>query len=227
MREKIVMSWSGGKDSAMALYEIMKSGKYEVVSLLTTITEGYNRITMHGVRLELLESQGRMIGYPIDKVYMPQRVSGKEHERRMKNVLAGYLAKGIKTVAFGDIFLEDVRRYRENNLAKIDMNGLFPLWNRDTYMLGKNFIDLGFKAVITAVDSKFLDESFVCREYDERFLRDLPDNVDPCGENGEFHSFVYDGPIFKRRVQFEKGDVVFRENRFYFCDLVPHNTEKL
>jgi uncharacterized protein (TIGR00290 family) len=139
----------------------------------------------------------------------------------MRELLEKYQTKGINKVVFGDIFLEDVREYREKNLSKLDMSGIFPLWKKDTDKLAKEFIELGFKAIITCVDSNSLDESFVGKEFDNDFLDQLPKNVDPCGEYGEFHSFVFDGPIFKYKIPFPKGDVVLRENRFYFCDLIP------
>ncbi|UCE75050.1 MAG: hypothetical protein JSV56_04930 [Methanomassiliicoccales archaeon] len=139
----------------------------------------------------------------------------------MRNVLEKYRKSGVSRVAFGDIFLEEVRRYREENLSKIKMKGLFPLWGKDTTKLAHSFIDMGFKAIVTCVDSNFLDGSFVGRDYDLQFLSELPKSVDPCGENGEFHSFVYNGPIFKKGISITRGDIVLRENRFYFCDLIP------
>ena len=132
-----------------------------------------------------------------------------------------YRKLGVNSVVFGDIFLEDLRKYREDNLAKIGMEGIFPLWKSDTAELARTFIDLGFKAIITCIDSNILDRSFVGRVFDEHFLSELPGGVDPCGENGEFHSFVYDGPLFRERITYKKGQIVLRDNRFYFCDLIP------
>lgn len=221
-KEKVLLVWSGGKDSAMALYELMSTGSYEVSALITTITEDFDRVSMHGVRRILLEQQAHSIGLPLERIYISKDTSNHEYEEKMKEKLLFYKEKGILSVAFGDIFLEDIRIYREENLSKIGMKGLFPLWKRDTNELSRRFINLGFKAVITCVDSHVLDRSFVGRPYDERFLKDLPPGVDPCGENGEFHSFVYDGLIFRKRIPFKLGEVVLRESRFYFCDLIPH-----
>ena len=221
MNEKVLFAWSGGKDSAMALYELQRTHSYEISALLTTVTEDYDRISMHGVRRILLERQADSLGYPLEKIFISKNCSNEEYESKMRDVLAKYLEAGVSSVVFGDIFLEDVRKYREDNLAKVGMKGIFPLWKKDTTELANTFINLGFKAVITCVDSKVLDKRFVGRIYDKQFLRELPSNVDPCGENGEFHSFVYDGPIFKRKISFTIGDIVLRDNRFYFCDLIP------
>ncbi len=218
--DKVLVSWSGGKDSAMALYQLQNSD-YEIDALLTTITRDYDRISMHGVRSVLLERQAQSLGIPLEKVYISKHATNEEYEAKMKDVMLKYRDRGVVSVVFGDIFLEDVRRYREKNLAKIGMNGIFPLWKKDTRKLAFQFIKLGFKAIVAMVDTKFLDGSFVGREYNEEFLNDLPGNVDPCGENGEFHSFVYAGPIFQDRVSFKIGRKVLRENRFYYVDLVP------
>lgn len=219
--EKIIFAWSGGKDSAMALHKIQKSKNYEISALLTTVTEGYDRISMHGIRRTLLEEQARSLNLNLEKVYISQKSSNEEYETRMKTALTTYKNRGVSAVAFGDIFLEDLKKYREENLAKIGMKGIFPLWKRRSTKLARSFIDLGFKAVITCVDSNALDQSFAGRTFDEEFLSALPAGVDPCGENGEFHSFVYDGPIFNKKIAHKKGDVVCRENRFYYCDLIP------
>jgi len=176
---------------------------------------------MHGVRRILLEQQAGSLGFPLEEVFISKNVSIKEYESKMREVLAKYLAAGSSSVVFGDIFLEDVRKYREDNLSKIGMKGIFPIWKRDTYELARTFIDLGFKAVITCVDSSVLDKSFVGRVFDEQFLSELPSDVDPCGEYGEFHSFVYDGPIFQKRILYTKGEIILRENRFYYCDVIP------
>lgn len=220
-KEKAILSWSGGKDSALALYELQKTEDYEIVALLTTITQDYDRVSMHGVRRMLLERQAQSLGFPLEKVFISKDTSNEEYGAKMHEVLTKYLLVGVSSVAFGDIFLEDVRRYREENLAKLAMKGIFPLWKRDTKELARAFIDLGFRAVVTCVDSEHLDGRFVGRIYDEQFLRELPSTVDPCGENGEFHSFVYDGPIFRERIPHPIGDVVLRDNHFWFCDLVP------
>jgi len=220
-KEKILMSWSGGKDSSLALFELLESECYEIVGLLTAVAEEYGRISMHGVREDLLDAQARSIGLPIVKVFIPSSDSSEEFESRMQEVLERYAAKGVSSVAFGDIFLEDLRTYREDNLRKVGMKGIFPLWKKDTEKLARTFLSRGFRTIITCVDSRSLDGSFSGREYNEQFLSDLPDNVDPCGENGEFHSFAYEGPLFQNPVLFERGEVVVRNEHFYFCDLLP------
>ena len=220
MTEKVLFTWSGGKDSVLALYEIQKRDDQEVVALLTTLTEGYDRISMHGVRSILLEHQANSLGLPIEKVYISKNSSNEEYEAKMREVLQKYLTGGVSSVVFGDIFLEDLRKYREDNLSKIGMKAIFPIWKRNTVELARGFIDLGFKAVITCVDSNVLNKTFVGRLYDQQFLSELPSTVDPCGENGEFHSFVYDGPIFEKRVSYTKGEIVFRDNRYWYCDLM-------
>jgi uncharacterized protein (TIGR00290 family) len=219
--EKIIFTWSGGKDSAMALYELQLTHKYEVSALLTTITEDYERISMHGVRRILLEQQADSLGLPLEKLFISKNASNEEYESKMQEALIKYRVTGVSSVVFGDIFLEDLRKYREDNLSKINMKGIFPIWKRDTTELAHAFLDLSFKAVVICVDSNVLDKKFVGRAFDERFLSELPTSVDPCGENGEFHSFVYDGPIFRERIVFTMGDIVLRDNRFYFCDLIP------
>ena len=221
MTKKAILSWGGGKDSVLALYEIQKTDNYEILGLLTTVTKDYDRISFHGVRRILLEQQADSLGFPLKKVFISKKASIEDYESKMREVLAKYLTAGVSSVVFGDIFLEDVRKYREDDLSKIGMKGIFPIWKRDTHELAHTFIDLGFKAVITCVDSKVLDKKFVGRVFDEQFLSELPSSVDPCGENGEFHSFVYGGPIFQERILYTIGEVVLRENRFYYCDLIP------
>ena len=227
MREKVVVAWSGGKDSALALYEIMESGRYEVVELLTTVTRDYDRISIHGVRRVLLKQQADALGIPLEITFISKGASNEEYENELLKALKRQRDDGVSSVAFGDIFLEDVRKYREQTLlSKAGMNGIFPLWKRDTSTLARRFITLGFKAVITSIDSNVLTEDFVGREYNEQFLLDLPENVDPCGENGEFHSFVYGGPIFHEKVAFKKGERGLLEGRFYYCDLLPAQPKK-
>ena len=203
----------------MALYEIKKNKNYEIVSLLTTITEGYDRISMHGVRRSLLEEQAYSLGLPLIKMYISRSKSNQEYESTIKEVLLRQRAEGVSSVVFGDVFLEDLRQYRENNLAKVEMKGVFPLWKTDTDELAERFIDLGFKALTTCVDSKVLEKKFVGRDFNQQFLSDLPSGVDPCGENGEFHSFVYAGPIYKEQIACRIGKIVLRDERFYYCDL--------
>ena len=218
MREKVLLSWSGGKDSALALHAISQNQRYEIVGLLTTVTEDYHRISMHGVREALLEQQARSIGLPISKVLISKNGSNEEYESQMKEVLLQFQQSGVNAVVFGDIFLEDIRKYREENLARVGMKGVFPLWGKDN--LPQAFIDSGFKAIVTCVDAKALDKKFVGRLFDGEFLAELPAGVDPNGENGEFHSFVYEGPIFRKKISYRIGEVVKRDS-FYFCDLEP------
>jgi uncharacterized protein (TIGR00290 family) len=220
MKEKVLFSWSSGKDSGLALHELKKADCYEVVGLMTTVTEEFDRISMHGVRNGLLGQQAKNMGMLVERVYIPKESSNEKYETAMKQALLRYKSKGVSSVAFGDLFLEGLRHYREERLAEVGMKALFPLWEKDTKVLSCEFIRLGFKAVITCVDSQVLDGRFSGREFDEQFLSELPVHVDPCGENGEFHSFVYDGPIFKDPVRFRKGGVVIRDNRFHFCELI-------
>ena len=222
MREKLVLSWSGGKDSALALYELQKTSDFEMYALLTTFVQGYDRVSMHGVRRALLEEQAKCLGIPLEQLFLPQRSSNEEYVGAFKEALTGSRKAGVSAVAFGDIFLEDVRSFREEQILKeAEMRGVFPLWKKDTVELAHSFISLGFKAVTTCVDASALGQEFVGREFDEEFLSGLPSSVDPCGENGEFHSFVYDGPIFNKKVPYTLGEIVFRDNRFHYCDLIP------
>jgi uncharacterized protein (TIGR00290 family) len=221
MVERVNLSWSGGKDSALAFRELSRDPHYEARSLLTTVTEGYDRISMHGVRISLLDQQAKALGLPLVKVAIPQAANNEQYESRMREVLARERANGVTTVAFGDIFLEDIRRYREEKLSQVGMKAIFPIWKRDTQELALEFISAGFRAILTCVDSKQLDSSFVGRTFDRSFLEDLPSKVDPCGENGEFHTFVCAGPIFSQSIAVRKGEIVLREDRFYYCDLLP------
>lgn len=217
--KKVILSWSGGKDCAMSLAKLQKDN-YQITALLTTLTGDYDRISMHGVRRKLLEQQAESIGLPLEKMFISKNTTEEEYEAKMKNLLEKYIATGTTIAAFGDIFLEDLRERRERNIAKVKMQSLFPIWKRDTGELANSFIEQGFKAVITCVDSHSLDEKFVGREFDKEFLSQLPASVDACGENGEFHSFVYDGPIFENKINYETGQIVLREERFWFCDLI-------
>lgn len=218
--QKILYSWSGGKDSTMALHELLKKNTYKIAALLTVVTKDYGRISMHGVREELLELQAAALALPLEKVYISKSSGNKEYELRMKDTLTRYKKIGVAAVAFGDIFLENLKRYREERLGEAGLKGIFPIWKKDTRQLAEAFIDLGFKAVITCVDSKVLDKRFSGRLFDRQFLSELPSGVDPCGENGEFHSFVYDGPIFKNSVPYRTGETVLREQRFYYSDIL-------
>lgn len=221
MKEKIIFCFSGGKDSAITLHELMKTNNYEIVTLLTTVTGDYDRISMHGVRISLLDQQAESIGLPLEKVFISKGCTNEEYESKMRDTLQKYVNLGITSAAFGDIFLEDLKKQREQNLAKIGLKAIFPIWKKDTTKLANNFIDAGFKTVITCVDTEVLDGEFSGRDFDKQFLADLPDEIDPCGEKGEFHSFVYDGPIFSKPILCKKGRRVLRDDRFYFCDLIP------
>lgn len=220
----VILSWSGGKDSALALHALRQQGDYEVRGLLTSINDHYGRISMHGVRENLLDAQAEAIGLRLYKVRLSEHPSNAEYEQKMLAALEDIGAQGIRHIAFGDLFLEDIRQYRLDNLRKVDMHGLFPLWQRPTDTLTREFIALGFKAVLCCVDGQALSACFAGRAYDEQLLKDLPESVDPCGENGEFHSFVYDGPLFHQPVALSIGERVTREQRFHFCDLLA--TEK-
>jgi len=216
---KAILSWSSGKDSAMALYRILNAKDYEIVCLLTTITDQFHRVSMHGVREELLDAQAESLGYPLEKVMIPYPCPNQVYEEKMANVLSVWKAKDVRHVIFGDIFLEDIRKYREEKLAQIDMKPVFPLWMSDTKQLAWDMLKVGFRAVITCVDPKKIAPAFAGRFFDESFLRSLPPQVDPCGENGEFHTFVYDGPVFKRPISVRVGELVTRDG-FVFADIV-------
>ncbi len=219
--EKVLFSWSGGKDSALALNEILTAQDHQVAALLTTVTEDYQRVSMHGVRRALLQQQADALGFPLEEIMISKQSSNDEYEAKMAEVLRRYEEQGVRSVVFGDIFLEDLKVYREKNLEKLDMRGIFPIWKRSSDELIRAFIRLGFKAVIVCVDTQALDGRFAGRIIDEQFVSDLPKGVDVCGENGEFHSFVFDGPIFKKRIAFKLGETVLRDNRFHYCDLIP------
>jgi uncharacterized protein (TIGR00290 family) len=223
-REPILFCWSGGKDSAMALHTLLQRSDVHIAALLTTITEGYERISMHGVRRELLERQAQSIGLPLHEVRIPPQCVNPIYEARMEEALRVYFESGVRKVAFGDIFLEDLRAYREKNLARVGMTAIFPIWKRDTRELIRFFHANKFRAVAVCVDSKVLDPSFAGRELDESFFRDLPPHADPCGENGEFHTFVFDGPIFQSPIPVRAGEIVNRDG-FIFCDLLSEMEE--
>lgn len=219
MKEKILLSWSGGKDSTLALYELMKLDKYDI-TLLSTITDKYERISMHGVREALIEKQAESLGCYLEKVFISPGCTNEEYGKKMEDAMSKYKKLGVTKVAFGDLFLQDIREYREKNLQKAGMEAIFPVWGNNTGILANAFIELNFKAILTCVDTKALDGAFAGRLYDKRLLADLPENIDPCGENGEFHSFVFDGPIFKEKINFTVGEKTLRDERFEFCDLI-------
>jgi uncharacterized protein (TIGR00290 family) len=220
MRTPLLFSWSGGKDSAMALHSLLRNPEFEVISLLTTVTEGFDRISMHGVRRELLHQQAESIGLPVEEVLIPPSCVNPVYEARMAESVLRFRQRGVLHVGFGDIFLEDLRAYREQKLLQTDMTAVFPIWKADTRELAARFMNDKFRAVTACIDPKKLDRSFAGRELDATFFRDLPSGVDPCGENGEFHTFVFDGPIFRSAISLHIGPVVERDS-FVFCDLTP------
>jgi uncharacterized protein (TIGR00290 family) len=221
---KAVLSWSSGKDSAMALYRVLKSKDFEITCLLTTITDRFHRISMHGVRENLLDAQAQSLALPIEKVMIPYPCPNEIYEKKMANVLSALKSKGARHVIFGDLFLEQIRRYREKKLAQIDVAPVFPLWMEDTRKLAKEMLEVGFRAVVTCVDPRKLKPEFAGRPFDESFLGSIPANVDPCGENGEFHTFVYDGPVFREPIPIEVGSVVLRDG-FQFADVTLANSD--
>jgi uncharacterized protein (TIGR00290 family) len=225
---KTYFNWSTGKDSALALYYLLQNTDYSIDCLFTSVNAHYNRVSMHGLRKELLEQQIAAIGIPSKIIELPEQPTNVEYETLMKEKVNELLAEGYQCAAFGDIFLEDLKVYREKQLTPFGIKTIFPLWKKDTKELLTEFINLGFKAITVCVDGSKLDNSFVGRIIDHQFIADLPKNVDICGENGEFHTFCYDGPNFKQPVLFTKGEIVLREydtngfkSKFWFCDLIP------
>jgi uncharacterized protein (TIGR00290 family) len=212
----LALSWSGGKDSALALHALPE----KPVALLTTVTEDYGRVSMHGVRRELVREQADAAGVPLVEVGIPALCPNDVYESRMATTLASPPLAEVRTMAFADLFLADIRAYREERLGSAGWSATFPLWGRDTSELACEFIAGGFEAVLVCVDPSQLDPSFVGRPFDAALLADLPAGVDPCGENGEFHTFVHAGPIFSRPIEFTLGEAVMRDG-FAFQDLVP------
>lgn len=242
MAHKSIFNWSGGKDSALALYHTLKNPDYRIERLVTSVNNTFNRISMHGVRESLLLMQAAELGLPLQQLRMNDQPTMTEYNDAMGAMMKSLRNEGFTHSVFGDIFLEDLRTYREEKLAEQGFSAYFPIWKRNTTELVHEFIELGFKTITVCVKAELLDESFVGRIIDQNFLNDLPDGVDPCGENGEFHSFVFDGPVFKNPVGFRKGEKVFKEYRapkdeedncftdqrsrpanmgFWFCDLIP------
>jgi len=219
-RKPAIVSWSGGKDSCLALDELRQNENLRVEGLLTTVTRDFDRISMHGVRRSLLERQADSLGLPLHQVFISKGASNAEYEAKMAEAFLLFRARGIETIAFGDLFLEDIKAYRDRFLARHGMTGLYPIWKRNTSALIGEFIAKGYKSVIVCVDPKQLDASFAGRMMDERLLAELPSHVDPCGENGEFHTFVFAGPMFRETVRFTLGEVLCRD-AFWFCDLIP------
>ncbi len=224
------MNWSGGKDSALALHAVLRAGTYEVVGLLTTVNEAHGRITMHNVRAELLYQQAAALGLPLYKIHVPDQINVEMYDAIMRQQLKTLIARGVTHAIFGDIFLEDLKAYRERRLAELNLSAVFPLWQQDTGELAQNFVAQGFRAVTVCVSEKQLDQSFVGQELDATFFASLPANVDPCGENGEYHSFVYDGPLFAQPISLKKGEIVRRshgdenelyDTNFWYADYLP------
>ena len=220
-REPILLSWSGGKDSSLALAALRDDPSVEIVGLITSVTRGYERISIHGVRRTLLDAQVRQIGLPLYEITLEPSSSNEAYEAAVAATLAEVRRRepAVRRIAYGDLFLADVRRYREVQLAGFGFTGLFPLWGQDTRALARDFIDRGFEARLVCVDTSQLDARFSGRLYDHALLDELPATVDPCGERGEFHTFVSAGPCFQSRVGYEVGEVVLRDERFAYCEL--------
>ena len=244
--KKALFNWSSGKDSALALYKILQNPEFEINYLLTSVNQQFQRISMHGVRVELLEQQAQSIGIPLEIMQIPEMPTMEVYEDVMQKTLEKLKNKGITHSVFGDIFLEDLRKYREDKLANMGFEGIFPIWKIPTKELIQEFISLGFKTIVVCVNERYLDKSFAGRIIDQQFIDDLPENVDVCGENGEFHTFTFDGPIFNKPIDFEKGEIVYRKYEkpkqessntacdtndtsaydygFWYCDLIPKHS---
>jgi uncharacterized protein (TIGR00290 family) len=239
MTANTLMSWSGGKDSALALYHTLHDPRYQVAHLLTNVNAHYQRVSMHGVRVELLEAQAQRIGLPLTQLQLPEMPSMADYDAALLATLAGLQQQGVSHAVYGDIFLEDLRAYREHQLARVPLQGVFPLWRRGSTELLHEFWDLGFQAIVVCVNDRHLDASFCGRLLDRNFVRDLPPGVDPCGENGEYHSFVFDAPYFSHPIDVVRGELVRRTYQppagneggrgaddpfaagFWYCDLLP------
>ena len=220
---KILLSWSSGKDSAWALHVLRQQGQYEIAGLLTTINSAFDRVAMHGTRRALIEMQAEAAGVPLIVAPLPWPCSNNDYELAMKRVCDQAVVQGIDAIAFGDLFLADVRAYRERQLADTGLEPLFPVWDIPTAQLAREMVDFGLRAKLVCVDPKQLSPDFIGREFDHSLLNDLPAEVDPCGEKGEFHSFVYGGPMFSQEIKISQGEKVERDG-FWFCDLLPAAT---
>ncbi len=225
---KTFFNWSGGKDSSLALYYALQQG-VKIDLLFTSLSDKYRRISMHGVKEDLLDAQAKSIGIPLKKMFLPENASMEEYNDLYRATLNQLKEEGYQTSFFGDIYLEDLRKYREDKLAEVGFKAEFPLWNIPTDKISKDFMDLGFKTKIVAINGEKLDKSFVGRDYNESFVNDLPKGIDVCGENGEFHSFCYEGPIFKEKINIEVGEILEKtydldkekglKSRYYFAEL--------
>lgn len=233
---KTYFNWSSGKDASLALYYLSKQKNISVKKLLTSINSHHNRVSMHGLRRVLLEQQAQSIGLPLQTIELPEQPDMETYNKIMLTTVTQLKSEGYSCCGFGDIFLEDLKTYRESQLKPFDINCKFPLWKKDTKVLLNEFLELGFKAVIICINAELLDTSFLGRVIDTKFIDDLPQNVDPCGENGEYHTFCFDGPIFNHPIPFTIGEHVYREYKnpgqddtihqkshmgFWFCDLLP------
>lgn len=207
---KTYINWSGGKDCTLALYRILKQQPNSVKRLVTTFNQDQSRVSMHGLRLSLLFKQAATLRIPLSRIALPENTDMETYNQIMSETTQELYEDGFRNGIFGDIFLEDLRHYREQKMQESGMKAVFPLWKEDTQKLAQEFIDLGFQAVVVCVNEKWLDSSFCGRKFDQKFLKDLPENVDPCGENGEFHTFVFNGPIFSSPIRFKKGEMVYR-----------------
>lgn len=233
-KHKTYFNWSSGKDASFALYHLLQDGHYAIEKLITTVNEHHDRVSMHGLRRELLIQQAEAIGIPLQMIDLPEEPDMETYNSILEKTVQSLKSEGYTHCGFGDIFLADLRAYREEQLAKQGIQAVFPLWKKDTKELLQAFLSLGFKTITVCVNGQLLDESFVGRVIDQDFINQLPENVDPCGENGEFHTFCFDGPIFKKPIQFEVGEKIYRtysakthedteaqEFGFWFCDLIP------
>ena len=219
-KHKTLLSWSSGKDSAWALHTLRQDPQIELAGLFCTVNQAFNRVAMHGVRVELLQRQADRLGLPLQIIDIPYPCSNEQYAQVMSEFVTQARAAGVTHFAFGDLFLEDVRRYREERLQGTDISPIFPLWGWDTRELSQTMVTAGLRSVLTCVDPKQLSKDFAGRIFDATLLRDLPADVDPCGENGEFHSFAFDGPMFAQAVDFTLGETVARDG-FVFTDLLP------
>jgi uncharacterized protein (TIGR00290 family) len=222
-RKPVLLAWSGGKDSTLALERLSGDREWRVAALVTTVTGGYDRIAIHGVRRSILHRQVEGLGLPLFEAEIPPQASNETYEAAFADALANARAHcdaSIDTIAFGDLFLADVRAYREALLARLGWRGLYPLWGENTRVLARRFIDRGYRAIVTCVDTTQLDAVFCGREFDESLLADLPANVDPCGENGEFHTCVFAGPLWPAPIPLVRGERVLRDARFQYVDLI-------